>query len=55
MNCVLDGDFEFDENNEEKINQIMKFNRSYNFEKVEILNNYIGKIKRIKILSLIHI
>ena len=49
MNCVLDGDFEFDENNEEKINQIMKFNRSYNFEKVEILNNYIGKIKRIKI------
>ena len=45
---VVEKDFE--DNGFVKLNKIMEFTRESNFSKIEILKNYIGKIKTIKII-----
>ena len=49
ISYLFDVEKDFKDNAFVKVNKIMEFTRESNFSKIEILKNYIGKIKTIKI------
>ena len=46
---LFNADIELDKDNDSKFNKIMEFKKADNFAKIEILKNYIGKIRYINI------